>query len=85
METPYDWITVGIFAGLIVLFMQRSTTDTTDDINDPLWMYLAAGVGCAVANYIGNEGQHLLAVLAIGATLGFIFHFLKPFRWPRAD
>ena len=85
METPYDWITVGIFAGLIVLFMQRSTTETNDDINDPLWMYLAAGVGCAVANYIGNEGQHVLAVIAIVATLAFVFHFLKPFRWPRAD
>jgi hypothetical protein len=85
METPYDWITVGIFAGLIVLFMQRSTSESTDDVDDPLWMYLAAGVGCAVANYIGNEGQHLLAVIAIVATLAFVFHFLKPFRWPRAD
>lgn len=85
METPYDWITVGIFAGLIVLFMQRSTTESEGEINDPLWMYLAAGVGCALANYIGNEGQHLLAVLAIVGTLAFVFHFLKPFRWPRAD
>lgn len=85
METPYDWITVGIFAGLIVLFMQRSTSDSNDEVDDPLWMYLAAGVGCAVANYIGNEGQHLLAVIAIVATLAFVFHFLKPFRWPRAD
>ena len=85
METPYDWITVGIFAGLIVLFMQRSTSESSDDIDDPLWMYLAAGVGCAVANYIGNEGQHVLAVIAIVATLAFVYHFLKPFRWPRAD
>ena len=85
METPYDWITVGIFAGLIVLFMQRSTSESADEIHDPLWMYLAAGVGCAVSNYIGNEGQHVLAVLAIIATLAFVFHFLKPFRWPRAD
>ncbi len=85
METPYDWITVGIFAGLIVLFMQRSTSESSDDIDDPLWMYLAAGVGCAVANYIGNEGQHVLAVIAILATLAFVYHFLKPFRWPRAD
>ena len=85
METPYDWITVGIFAGLIVLFMQRSTSDTKDDVDDPLWMYLAAGAGCAVANYIGNEGQHLLAIVAIVATLAFVVHFLKPFRWPRAD
>lgn len=85
METPYDWITVGIFAGLIVLFMQRSTSENSDDIDDPLWMYLAAGVGCAVANYIGNEGQHVLAIIAILATLAFVYHFLKPFRWPRAD
>lgn len=85
METPYDWITVGIFAGLIVLFMQRSTSESSDDIDDPLWMYLAAGVGCAVANYIGNEGQHVLAIIAIVATLAFVYHFLKPFRWPRAD
>lgn len=86
METPYDWITVGIFAGLIVLFMQRSTTESaSDDVDDPLWMYLAAGAGCAVSNYLGNEGQHVLAVLAILATLAFVFHFLKPFRWPRAD
>lgn len=85
METPYDWITVGIFAGLIVLFMQRSTSDASDDVDDPLWMYLAAGAGCAVANYIGNEGQHVLAIIAIVATLAFVFHFLKPFRWPRAD
>lgn len=85
METPYDWITVGIFAGLIVLFMQRSTSESSDDVDDPLWMYLAAGVGCAVANYIGNEGQHVLAIIAIVATLAFVYHFLKPFRWPRAD
>lgn len=85
METPYDWITVAIFAGLIVLFMQRSTSESSEVADDPLWMYLAAGVGCAVANYIGNEGQHLLAVVAIVATLAFVFHFLKPFSWPRAD
>jgi ABC-type Mn2+/Zn2+ transport system permease subunit len=84
VETPYDWITVGIFAGLIVLFMQRSTSES-NDVDDPLWMYLAAGVGCALANYVGNEGQHLLAILAIVGTLAFVFHYLKPFRWPRAD
>lgn len=85
METAYDWITVGIFAGLIVLFMQRSTSEGESDIHDPLWMYLVAGAGCAVANFVGNEGQHVLAILAIVGTLAFVFHFLKPFRWPRAD
>jgi hypothetical protein len=36
METPYDWVTVGIFAGLVVLFMQRSTSDEVEDENDSL-------------------------------------------------
>jgi hypothetical protein len=82
METVYDWVTVGIFAGLIVLFMQRSTSDDAPE-RDPLWMYLAAGVGCAVANYIGNKEIHALAILAIGATLAFIWHFLRPFSSSR--
>lgn len=84
METPYDWITVGIFAGLIVLFLQRSTSEQKD-YDDPLWMYLVAGVGCAVTNYIGNEGKTLLAILSLAVTLAFVLHFLKPFNWPRAN
>ena len=84
METPYDWITIGIFAGLIVLFLQRSTSEK-EDLHDPLWMYLAVGIGCAVTNYVGNEGMHLLAILALAATLAFLIHFLKPFKWPRTD
>jgi hypothetical protein len=78
METAYDWITIAIFAGLIVLFMQRSTSDT-DSTDDPLWMYLAAGGGCGFANYLGNEQMHVPAILAIALTLAFVVHFLKPF------
>jgi hypothetical protein len=84
METPYDWITVGIFAGLVVLFMQRSTSDEVQDENDSLWLYLGAGLGCAVSNYIGNKGMHIIAIPLILATLGFIFYYLKPFKsWPK--
>jgi Ca2+/Na+ antiporter len=78
VETAYDWITVAIFAGLIVLFMQRSTTED-DSVHDPIWMYLTASVGCALANFLGNDGLHVLAIIAIVATLAFIVHFLKPF------
>jgi len=77
METAYDWITVCLFAGLIVLFLQRSTHENSG--NDPLWMYLAAGAGCALVNFLGNEQMHLLAILALVGTLAFIVHFLKPF------
>ena len=77
METPYDWVTVGIFAGLIVLFLQRSSGPA--EPVDSLWQYLAAAVGCAVANYFGNEGQHMLAVVVLAATVGYILFVLKPF------
>ena len=84
METPYDWVTVGIFAGLVVLFMQRSTSDEVQDENDSLLLYLGAGLGCAVSNYIGNKGLHLVAIPLILATLAFIFYYLRPFKsWPR--
>jgi hypothetical protein len=42
-------------------------------------MYLTAGAGCGVTNYLGNKGMHVLAIVALLATLAFVFHFLKPF------
>ena len=81
METVYDWITVGIFAGLVVLFLQRSMEGQHDD---SLAHYLIAGVGCAVANYLGNEQQDIHAIVLIVATLGFIVYFLKPIPFGRS-
>jgi ABC-type Mn2+/Zn2+ transport system permease subunit len=79
MDTIYDWVSLGLFAGLIVLFLQRSTNESGEkDVS--LLFYLLAGVGCAVANYVGNQGQDLLAILLLAATIGFIVFYLKPFR-----
>lgn len=75
METVYDWVTVAIFAGLIVLYLQRSSLE---DPRDSIWQYLAASVGCALANYFGNEDQDIVAWLIIAATLGYIFYALRP-------
>jgi uncharacterized oligopeptide transporter (OPT) family protein len=79
MQSVYDWVTLAIFAGLVVLFLQRSTADRAEKDVSILY-YLAAGVGCAVANYLGDHGQDLIAVLLLAATLGFIFYFLRPFH-----
>lgn len=82
METIYDWVTVGIFAGLIVLFLQRSVGPARDS----LWQYLGASVALAVLNQVGNAAveqdnmvYHLVAAGGIGAVLAFIFVVLKPF------
>jgi hypothetical protein len=86
METVFDFLTVGIFAGLIVLFLKRSVDDdnpvadsTEPPVDDHLWQYLVAAVGCAVANYVGNEGYPIPAVALIIATLAFIAYVLRPF------
>jgi len=78
METVYDYVTIAIFAGLIVLFLQRSSADAPP--TDSLWQYLVAAAGCAVANYLGNEGYMIPAVLVIVGTLAFIYYVLHPFQ-----
>ena len=93
MDTVYDWVTVALFAGLVVLFLQRSSAE--GEPRDTIWQYLAASIGCAVANYLGNnavknyaEGHpdylgHILAVVTLVATVGYILLVLKPFEGKR--
>lgn len=79
MQTVYDWVTLAIFAGLVVLFLQRSTSERAEK-DASLLFYLAAGAGCAIANYFGDQGQHLIAIVLLAATLALIFFCLKPFQ-----
>lgn len=78
MTTAYDWITVAVFAGLVVLFLQRS--DQATPPRDSLWQYLLAAAGCALVNWLGNEGWHVAAVGALLCLSGFIMLVLKPFN-----
>lgn len=80
MQTIYDWVAVIMFCGLITLYLHRSVD--VDDPGDALWQYLVASVGCAVANWLGNEGRDLLAVAMLALTLGFTLYVLAPFRSP---
>jgi hypothetical protein len=81
MKSVYDWVTLAIFAGLVVLFLQRSTSERGEkDVS--LLYYLAAGAGCAAANYFGNHGQDIIAIALLAATVGFIAYYLKPFQRP---
>lgn len=85
MQTPYDWITVAIFAGLIVIFLQRSVGE--GEPQDTILSYLPPSIGCAVANYFGNKGwedgnaaYQLLGALGIAAVLAYTFYVIKPFQ-----
>lgn len=76
METVYDWVTVVVFAGLIVLFLQRSTAEVqVDKVTD----YLLPAICCAVGNYVGNKGHPVLAILIIATIPVYVWLILKPF------
>ena len=77
METVYDWITVAIFGGLVVLFLHRSVQP--GEPQDTILHYLPPSIGCAVANYVGNEGQGLVSFLIVLGVLIYIALVLKPF------
>jgi hypothetical protein len=80
VSSIYDWVSLAIFAGLIVLFLQRSAGDR-DGKDVSLLYYFGAGVGCAVANYLGNHGNEIVAIVLLVATLAFIIFYLKPFSF----
>lgn len=74
METVWDWLTVFCFAGLVTLMLQRSSEEV---LRDKLWHYAPPAVGCAVSNYFGNEGMHIVAGLILAAVIVYIFVVLK--------
>lgn len=74
METVWDWLTVFAFAGLVTLMLQRSSEEKP---RDKLWQYAPAAIGCAVANYVGNEGIEWAAVLILVSVAIYVFVVLK--------
>lgn len=76
METVFDWVTVLAFAGLITLFLQRSSMDNPPDT---IWHYIPPAVACAVSNYLGNEGYPIPAVAVLVGAGVYVQYVLKPF------
>lgn len=82
MRTIYDFVTMALFAALIVLFLQRSVAVEED--RHPLWQYIAPAILLALADVLGNREYHLPAVGILAAFLGLAIVMLKPFgEWPR--
>jgi len=76
VKTIYDVITLALFAGLAILFLQRSTEQARDRMID----YVPPAVGCALANWLGNNDQPIWAVVTIVLGVAYTFFVLKPFK-----
>jgi hypothetical protein len=75
MQTPFDWVTIALFAGLVVLLLQRSSMQ---EPSDKLWQYVPPAIGCATVNYLGNNGHPVLAVGGLILVIVYIIIVLKP-------
>jgi hypothetical protein len=78
LTTPYDLITIGLFAGLAILFLQRSLGPPND--KDRIYYYAPPAVGCAAANWFGNQHQDLVAIAIIAVSITYTLIVLKPLR-----
>jgi hypothetical protein len=82
VSTIYDLATMIIFAGLVVLFLQRSTAP---EPSDHMYQYAPPAIGCMAANWVGNPepkglGLGWLAAAILVAVVAYIFLVLKPFK-----
>ncbi len=74
METFWDWVTVFCFGALVVLMLQRSMEEQP---SDNLLYYLPPSIGCAVANFIGNNYSDVGAAAVLAAVILYVHRVLK--------
>ena len=76
MSSLYDLVTVILFAGLAVLYLQRSASQQP---KDRILHYAPAALGCAVADWLGNNHMDIPAMVTIGGVIAYSLWVLKPF------
>ncbi|MFL5297716.1 MAG: XrtV sorting system accessory protein [Phenylobacterium sp.] len=78
MDTVYDWMTIAVFGGLVVLFLHRSMQE--GEPKDTIWHYMPPSLGCMAANYVGKDlHQGPLSAAIVVAVLAYVVLVLKPF------
>ena len=80
MQTVFDWLSLVVFAGLAVLFLQRSMDG---EGMERIWLYLPPSIGCAGANWLGNNGYTLPAVAVLVLSVSYVVYVLKPVLFKR--
>jgi hypothetical protein len=78
MKTIYDLVSMIAFAGLAILYLQRSASSSPDPV--ALWKYAVAAFGCELADYFGDHGMPLASIATFVALAIFSVAMLKPFH-----
>jgi hypothetical protein len=72
MITPFDYLTIACFCGLVAAFFLWTEHDTRT-----LMHLIISGIAFAIANQVGNAGFSLFALVLIVAGLGYTFLVVK--------
>ena len=75
MDTVYDGVTVVLFCIIIALYFYNQNRR-----EQQILLYVGAGAACGLANWVGNNGYGLGALLIVLGIGVYIYHYL----WPRA-
>lgn len=78
MQTIHDWLSMALFCLIALTFLQRSLHKPP--FPDPMIRYIPPAAGCALANWLGNEGYGLPAIATLALAAGYYWHVLKPLR-----
>ncbi|MFZ5667771.1 MAG: XrtV sorting system accessory protein [Pseudomonadota bacterium] len=78
MVTLWDWLTVSIFIGLAITYLNRSIGEVVP--SDRIVHYIAPAALLALANCLGNDGREYLATVAVMCATGIFLYLIKPFR-----
>jgi hypothetical protein len=76
MTTVFDWLTVAIFAGLAVIYLQRSVGERP--AHDAVWKYLPPAAVCMIANQLGNADWVIPATIMMVAALAYVWFVIRP-------
>lgn len=71
MSTIFDFATVLVFLFIVVLFFHFSKDEDQD-----ILAYIWPSIGCALANYFGNNTFDLVAWIFISLTLLYVYWFI---------
>jgi hypothetical protein len=79
MNTIYDWVTVALFAALLIMVVRGAAAGMSAA---RLLQYLGAAIGCALINWLGNNGYHVAAIACGAFVLLYTWVVLRPFDSP---
>jgi hypothetical protein len=72
MITPFDFLTIACFCGLVAMFFLWTERDART-----LMHMIISGIAFAIANQVGNNGLTLFALVLIAAGAGYALLVVK--------